>query len=253
MECVVTKKTKFAGGLVVALMAMTTSRGIAQDRLLQQATDPVTGAMVRVYKTPQGSRIDVVAKEVELRKELAGTTVVTTVKSGSDSLTVRSELDKLSVSSTRGSSFVSRTDQSREPAVRRLVALSAPAQRAAALIGRMELGPRSPIRPTLMATRAMFLDAAGDQTGTQELVRFARALHVRTVRVGLQERTPSECWREYEKEVTQAFDDMSYCIDHVEWWNPFGHMGCSLIYDLRLIGAFTWYLNCVKLLGFILG
>lgn len=234
-------------------MAWSASPLVAQDRLLQQATDPVTHAIVRVYKTQQGSRIDVVAKDVELRKELIGTTVVTTVKTGSDSLTVRSEPEKLTVSSRRASVFVSREDQSGESAIRRLVASSVPAQRAAALIGRMGLGPQSPLRPTLMATRAMFLDAAGDGTGTQELVRSMRASHVRLVRVGGQDRTPTECWREYEKEAIQAFDDMSYCIDNVKWWNPFGNMGCSLIYDLRLIGAFTWYLNCVKLLGFILG
>lgn len=104
-----------------------------------------------------------------------------------------------------------------------------------------------------MTTRTMFLDARGDSTGTKELVKLVRTSRVQTVRVSLQERTPSECWAEYQKEVLQAFDDMGYCIENVKWWNPFGNMGCSLVYDLRLVGAFTWYLNCVKLLSFITG
>ena len=253
MECVVTKKAKYASGLVVALMATAASPVIAQDRLVQQATDPATGAVIRIYKTQQGSRIDVVGKDVELRKELVGSTVITTAKTSGDSLTVRAEVDKLTVSGTRGSAFISAANQSGEAAVRSTVARSPAAQRAAELIGRLGLGPMSPIRPTLMATRAMFMDARGDSSGTRELVQFVRGSYVRTVRVSAQDRTPSECWAEYQKEVLQAFDDMGHCIDNVQWWNPFGNMGCSLIYDLRLVGAFTWYLNCVKLLGFITG
>jgi hypothetical protein len=166
---------------------------------------------------------------------------------------VRAEVDKLGVSGSRGSAFVSKVNQSGEAMVRAIVARSTAALRAAELIGRLGLGPASPLRPTLMATRAMFMDARGDSSGTKELAQFVRSSFVRTVRVSAQDRTPSECWAEYQKEVLQAFDDMGYCIENVEWWNPFGNMGCSLIYDLRLIGAFTWYLNCVKLLSFITG
>jgi hypothetical protein len=234
-------------------MATAASPVRAQGRLVDQATDRVTGAVIRVYKTPQGSRVDVVGKDVELRKELMGTTVVTTVKTAGDWLTIRAETNKLTVSGRRSSAFVSRTDQTGASAVSQIVAASEAARRAAVLIGRLGLGEQSPLRPVLMTTRAMFMAAGGDETGTRELVRWIREERVRTVRVGWQERTPTECWREYQKECAAAFDDMGYCLDHVKWWNPFGGLGCEVTYDLRLLGAFTWYLNCVKLLPLIGG
>jgi len=73
------------------------------------------------------------------------------------------------------------------------------------------------------------------------------------VKVGFQDRTPTQCWEAYMAEMDAAWADFETCMNSRRWYHVFGGYGCSVPYELRIVGAFTWYLDCVSLLGFITG
>ena len=39
------------------------------------------------------------------------------------------------------------------------------------------------------------------------------------------------------------------CVKNLKWWDPIGEPRCAVIYEVRIIGAFAWYMDCVKLFG----
>jgi hypothetical protein len=119
----------------------------------------------------------------------------------------------------------------------------------------MGLGAATPVQPMLITTRLFLTSAAGKPASNQEFARWARAARAvttpTTLRVGMQEsqgRTPTECWNEYTKEAIAAWVEMEECVlEHRAWWDYFGREGCAAVYDVRAIGAFSWWLKCVAL------
>ncbi len=229
---------------------------LAQDRVTQQAKDPVTGALVRLYETKTGPRVVVETPAVTLRKELSGGTVITTLTGGRESLVIEADGSTLTVTGTRGHVVVSGEDRAGLERAKRLVAQSPLSTRAAALIARMGFGDAAALQPLLLTTRAFLLAAADDESGTLELKAWVRKARMRTqvINTGGGQKTPSECWKEYGNEVLAAYDDFLDCINHIKWWDPlFPIQRCEVVYEVRIIGAFAWYADCVKLLGLIGG
>ena len=58
---------------------------------------------------------------------------------------------------------------------------------------------------------------------------------------------PGDCWDQYAKEAIAAATELEDCERNVQWWDYFGYHRCNLIYEMRAIGAFSWWLKCVSL------
>lgn len=222
---------------------------------MHQKTDPVTKAVVRVFKAPSGGAVEVQTSTLRLRKQMSASKVVTTVKDGREELVITFDQHSLTVSSPQGRVSASKGRQDAMARAKALIAQSPLAARAAALIGRLGFGADSPVMPMLLTTRAFLLAAVDDGTGQEELrawVRHAKS-RVQVVKASLDQKTPTECWEAYAKEAIAAWIEYEQCMAEVAWWNIFGASACAAIYDLRAIGAFSWWLNCVSLLGIIGG
>ncbi len=250
------------GGSVLAASLFVAPAG-AQEKLVHQEIDSNTHAIVRVFKTMDGGRIEVETPRLKLTKSIAGERVITRVTEPGDDLVIRLDQRSLTVDSRAGRVSTSRTDRIRGERARAMVAASSAGRAAAELIGRMGLGTATPVQPMLITTRMFLMAAAGTATSGQELARWAREARsvakpaAFSLRVGLggpqetdggQSRTPTECWNDYAKEAIAAFMEYEDCMkSHQEWWDVLGKAGCAAIYDMRAIGAFSWWLKCVAL------
>ena len=256
----------WVSGVALAI-GLVGSSAFAQERLIHHELDRNTNAIVRVFKTSDGGRIEVETPDLTITKSVAGSRVVTRMHEsapGKDVLMLVLDEKSLSVTTKAGTVKTARTDRERAEVARRMIAGSSVGQRAAALIGRLGLGPATPIQPMLLTTRAFVLAAAGGDDSYRELGRWARAASqrapssqgARAIKVGWLEQdkdgaskgmTPTDCWNAYAKEAIAAYMEYEDCMASKSWWDILGQAGCAAIYDMRAIGAMSWWLKCVAL------
>jgi hypothetical protein len=222
----------------------------APGKLLQQAVDPKTGAEIRVFRAaPKDVTIEIKSAGLEIRKRVAD---------GRSEVTLVGSPDQVSVVSTPGSVIVSRgatkievtrDHAERGLAARALLASSPTARAAADLLGRLGLAQESPVKHSLMLTRAILLSTWDDGSGFEELRQWTRAeaTHIRLTRVAGQW-TASQCWAAYAVEAIEAYNDYLECTSDMKWYDLLDIAGCALVYDVRAVGAFAWWLNCVSLM-----
>ncbi len=139
---------------------------------------------------------------------------------------------------------------------RERLATSAAASGALLLLTRLEPVSGSPITHTLLVTQALLGSALGVPRPGAELEAWARrptrAARVRTIawQDGQQmQEGPTDCWNEYAAEAIAAWIEYEQCVDAEEWWDAPGLLACLLIYDMRAIGAFSWWVSCVGFRG----
>jgi hypothetical protein len=242
-----------AGGVLLALGVFATP-ALGQDRLVHQEVDGHTNAIIRVFKTTAGGRIDVEAAGLQITKSIAGSQVVTTIKADQDQLTMVSDVRSFTVSSPSARVAARHDDGVSLEKARVLIANSSAARKAAALIGNLGFGSGTPIQPVLLTTRAFIEIAAGRSTESSHasLSRWAREARQRlaskplVIKASLQ-MTPSQCWDAYAREAIAAWAEYEDCMNQVRWYDPFGRTACTVVYDMRAIGAFSWWLNCVSI------
>ena len=232
----------------------------AQERLVHQEVDRNTNAVVRVFKTTDGGRIEVATPSLRVTKSVSGQRVVTRMSEGTEQLVISLDHDTLAVSSPAGRVTAPRSDHEKLERGRQLIAGSAVGRHAAALIGKMGFGSATPVQPMLLTTRAFILAAAGDD-GRRELRQWASEAKARSASVARtkvswsdQEKestsktmTPTECWDAYAKEAIAAYMEYEECMKDQAWWDLLGQAGCATVYDMRAVGAFSWWLKCVAL------
>ena len=242
--------------VLMALAVMTVLGGFAgpasaQDRLVQESRDPMTGSVAKVYRTSHGPRIDLLATGLLIRKEVVEGRVKTTITSGRNSLVIEAGPQFMSVATAGRRVVATAADPAPLETATRLVADSPLAAKAAALIGKLGFGDRSPLQPLLLTTRAFLLAARNDASGARELsVWMGKARSAaRVVPVSFGQRTPSECWKAYGDAIVDAYTDYVDCVQHLRWYDIFGEKGCAVIYEVKIIGAFTWWADCVSLMG----
>jgi hypothetical protein len=245
----------------VVVIGMAVSPAMAQERLVHQEIDRNTNAVVRVFKTMDGGRIEVATPGLKVTKSVVGQRVVTRMSEGTEQLVISLDRDTLAVTSTAGRVTAPRSDRERVEKGRQLIAGSVVGKHAAALIGQMGFGSATPVQPMLLTTRAFILAAAGADGGTRELSRWAKEAKTRSssvarVKVLWSEEdqdgvskgmTPGDCWDAYAKEAIAAYMEYEECMKDQSWWDILGQMGCATVYDMRAIGAFSWWLKCVAL------
>jgi hypothetical protein len=249
------KQGSWGMAVFATVVALWSAPASAQDVLVQRQTDPGTGAVIRVYRGLEGGSVDVQAADLRIRKHIADGKVVTTLSQGRDRLVIAYDQRTMHVSGSEGQVLASRLEAAELSRAKGMVARSALARRAAALIGRMGFGADTPVAPVLLTTRAMLLAAADDQSGGAELARWVRQLRSKTqvIKAGVAQKTPTECWDAYAKEAIAAAIEYEQCTAGLSWWDVGPLLACATIYDLRAIGAFSWWLNCVSLMGAISG
>jgi len=221
-----------------------------QGRVVQQAVDPKTGAVVRVYRAAATeTTIEVVSGELRLQKRVAGDRSEVAVSRGRDQVKFVSTPAGITVSRGPEIVEVTRTHRERGQAARALLAASPAVHEAADLLGKLGLGPHSPVRGSLMLTRAVLLSTWDDRSGFEDLRNWTRSagsgLRLTTVAT---QWTASQCWAYYAVEAIQAYDEYVECAGDLEWYDLLDLAGCALVYDVRAVGAFAWWLNCVSLM-----
>jgi hypothetical protein len=51
---------------------------------------------------------------------------------------------------------------------------------------------------------------------------------------------PGDCWDAYVEEAIEAYLEYEDCMAQQAWWDLL-----ATIYDIRAIGAFSWWITCV--------
>jgi len=216
--------------------------------------DRGTGAEVRLYRpTADRAAVEVVATDLLIVKSLApGRTETRIVGSGED-LTIT--LDRAGVAVT-DSRLPLTADGSTTEGLRQArgrIQSSTAVRRAVRLLGQMDVRDTSPISHTLLVTRALLGSALGEPDADDALRSWSKRAGpgVRLVRAAAQQQPdgPTDCWTSYVMEAITAWIEYEDCVDSEEWWDIPGMLGCLLIYDIRAIGAFSWWVSCVGFRG----
>jgi len=245
------------GALYGCALVTTTTTAVASPvpspvddaRQVQLLKDPATGLDVRV--TVGGSAdvsIEVGDRTVRIEKQLIGRTAVTRLITPTESLTLAVDARTMTVSGSLGHAQASQDRRGSLAAVRHLLQQSEAVRQAIRLLGRLDLGPRSPAGHALLSTRAMLLTEIGDPRGGEELGRWIRSAQqaIALTPVSLQT-GPGDCWATYTKEALATWAELEDCLKGVKWYDVGAEFVCGALYDLRAIGAFSWYLHCVAL------
>ena len=243
------KAVVMAGALLIAAVMGTASAAAAgADTPLWRRVDPSTGAQVTVYRgTGRNVAIDVAGREVSVRKELRGAVVETVIRTPREQVSVRFDGTVLRVAGAGRTLSTSVTDSQGMETVRRRLAASDAISKALTLLGQVNLGMRSPEAHLILTTRVMLFRLLNRDEGRIELARWydEAATAPKVVRVGDDELTPTECWEAYSREAIAAVDDYRDCLRSKKWYDILGQEACELIYDLRALAAFSWWIRCV--------
>ena len=218
-------------------------------------TDTATGAHIRVYRAEGLVSLEIDHPTVQIRKQLLNGETKTTMRVGREEVVIALARDAVTVTTPHGRAQAGRQHPERVRQVQALLASSPAAARAAALIGRLQLAADSPVHQTLLSTRALLLSSRGDDSGAREISRSigrlelarSRAGHIRTS--SEEQGGPGACWTLYAVEAIAAYIEYEGCMNGEEWWDLFGQISCAIIYEIRAIGAFAWWLSCVGLRG----
>jgi hypothetical protein len=219
---------------------------------VHRATDPVTGAEVRVSQAAAGSIfMEIAAPGVTVTKHAANGVVSTVVRAAKDELRIDASRSSVVVSSggRRVEATGARLERLKD--VRAFIAQSPAARQAAVLLGRISLGHFSPLTLAILSTRNMLLGTSEVTAARQELGdaignAFSK---VRAVTIAMQDRqgssdSPTDCWNKYVREAISAWTEYEDCLESSGFWGDFA---CDILYDMRAIGAFTWWMKCVAI------
>ncbi len=239
----------------VLAMAAPAAADNSSEKVLKQGIDPATGAYVSVVRGPNGQvGVTVETPDLVLRKQLAGERAITTIVADSDEIAIEVHRSGFIVSGTAGRVEVTTRHYERMRDASAIIARSPAARLAAGLLGRMKTSDASLAR-VLLSTRAMLLSSTNDPSGMADLARWTEAARARAsvgrtgvTRIALQD-SPTDCWNKYAAEAIAAYMEYEDCIRNLSWYQVIQALACNAIYDLRALGAFSWYIGCVSFLA----
>lgn len=213
---------------------------------VHRATDPATGTHVTVSQGLAGSLfMEIAAPGVTVTKRATNGTVSTVVRVAKDELTIDATRSSLVVSA--GGRRIEATSESldRLPEARALIARSPAAIQAARLLSRVSFGAYSPLTMAILSTRNMLLGTGDATAARRELGEIMGdvAGQLRLTRVAIQD-SPTDCWNKYVREALAAWAEYEDCLKNSGF---FGDFACDILYDMRAIGAFTWWMKCVAI------
>ena len=244
--------------VLVAAMAAA-SPAAAADRIVHHAIDRATGAVVRVVQTPAGNRVEVETAGLLVSRQVGATKVTTLIRDHRDELMVSFERGRLTVKSPAGHLSAAQSQVDQMAAARRLVDAFPGSRKALTLINKLGFGPEVPLLPLLVTTRSFLQAVTMNPASPADLASFQRrvdaAAGVRVTKVAFgqdsgkksTDRTPTECWDAYTKEAIAAYIEYEQCVKDLAWYEFLDLTACATIYDVRAMGAFSWWMRCVSI------
>jgi hypothetical protein len=245
--------------VLIAAVAATASPAAAADRIVHHAIDRATGAVIRVVETSTGNRVEVESAGLLVSRQTAATKVTTVIRDQRDQLTVSFERGRLTVKSPAGQLSATPLQVTQMAAARRLIDAFPGSRKALSLINRLGFGPEVPVLPLLVTTRSFLKAVTINPASPADDASFQRrvdvAAGVRVTKAALRQdtgkkttdRTPTECWDAYTKEAIAAYIEYEDCVKDLAWYDLLGLTGCAAIYDVRAMGAFSWWMRCVSI------
>lgn len=235
--------------VTAALLSASPAIAATPKGIVQRVKDPGTGLEVRVQQDRPGTvSVEIGDRGVSVRRELRADRLTTTVTAGGEKISLTVDRNGLLVTAPHGRVRVTPAHPEAGAAVVRLLSGSAAIRRGVELLGRVNLGVTSPTGQTLLLTRAFLLSVAGERDEALAVVRTARAM-LQTPRLVDARFGPGDCWNEYVKEALACYKEFEDCMRDLSWYDVIGKTSCATIYDLRAIGAFSWWVSCVGLRG----
>ena len=245
--------------VLIAAMGATASPAAAADRIVHHAIARNTGAVVRVVQTSTGNRVEVESAGLLVSRQIAATKVTTVIRDQRDLLTVSFERGRLTVKSPAGQLSATPAQVTQMAAARRMIDAFPGSRKALSLINKLGFGPEVPVLPLLVTTRsflqAVTMSAAspsdnasfGRRVDAATGVRVTKTAFVQDTGKKTTDRTPTECWDAYTKEAIAAYIEYEECVKDLAWYDLLGLTGCATIYDVRAMGAFSWWMRCVSI------
>lgn len=246
------RQLAWIGAVAMAVPAVAGAADREATKLVAKATDPASGAEIRVFTgDDQELRLEVQDERVFVSKRVAASGIEVTVKAGGDTMTIALAPKAMSLSGSSGRFRVVPGRDADLAKARGMIARSPAVAQAVSLLARVRVREDSPLHQAILSTRAWLESATGPSAAAGELAAWHRGLQQRLTvrRVSFQQDGPGDCWDKYAKEAIRIAKDMDECMKDVSWYEIFDALGCSTVYDLRAIGAFVWYLNCIGAMG----
>lgn len=250
-----------AAGALAALAGVP-SVAVADDVLapIHRRTDPATGALIQLFR-PSADRgiVEVLTPAVKIQKTLESGRVRTRVASAAEDLTITLDRGGVLLTDGRTGLTVDGRGWHGLQQVRRQLQASSAIVGALTLLEALEPQPGSPITHSLLVTQALLESALDRPEAGRALARWVRrpVAGVKVTRVSgsyvqdpqeMQE-GPTDCWDQYATEAIAAWMEYEQCVDAEEWWDAPGLLSCLMIYEMRAIGAFSWWVSCVGFRG----
>jgi len=245
--------------VLIAAGAATASPAAAADRIVHHAIDHATGAVVRVVQTSAGHRVEVESAGLLVSRQIAATKVTTVIRDQRAELTVSFERGRLTVKSPAGHLSATPAQVTQMAAARRMIDAFPGSRKALSLINTLGFGPRVPVLPLLVTTRSFLQAVTMSPASPSDNASFERrvdaATGVRVTRTAFvqdtgkktTDRTPTECWDAYTKEAIAAYIEYEECVKDLAWYEVLDMTACAAIYDVRAMGAFSWWMRCVSI------
>ncbi|MEZ5318628.1 MAG: hypothetical protein R2752_14610 [Vicinamibacterales bacterium] len=242
-----------AGVLMVAVCVAPWSSAAAQDgaspAVLREAIEPVSGARIRLFDAPKGEvAFDVSAGGVTVAKRVGAAAATTTVTAGHDAIAIRLTASRLVIEDRAGRVTFEGGDRVAAEAIRARLAASPLVRRALDLLGEVRFREISPMAQLLVATRQFLAETSGIRETTpvsRNPLAAASAVVVSRVVDG-----PGDCWNEYSKEAIAAYIEYEQCMAETKWYQLAPRAACEFVYEMRAIGAFSWWVACTGLDNF---
>jgi hypothetical protein len=232
-----------AGGVAEAAGAGEEERG----RLVQRLKDPASGGEVRVYTGAAGVTVEVADAHVRVVKTLRETGSETTVDSGNEQVRLKLDRSGFVVTTADEVTWQPGRDRAAAEQTRDRLLRSPAMKRAFSLLDRVTVPATTPVAPLVWGVKVVVHAAMGDGRAFTRVPRLARSQPGRTalLPVGLQDHGPGWCWDEYTKEAIKAQLEVEDCLRGLKWYDFFGDDACWLIFEMRALGAFAWWVKCV--------
>jgi hypothetical protein len=245
--------------LLTAALAATTSPAVAADRIVHHAVDRATGAVVRVVQTSTGNRVEVESSNLLVSRETATAKITTVIRDQRNELVVSFEAGRLTVKSPAGRVATTTAQSGQMANARRLIDAFPGSRKALAMINRLGFGPEVPVLPLLVTTRSFLQAVTMDTVKPVDNGSFQRRVEAvmggrRVTKAAFvqdpkkpTDRTPTECWDLYAKEAILAYIEYEECVKDLAWYELLDLTACAAIYDIRAMGAFSWWMRCVSI------
>lgn len=249
-----------AAGALAGLVGLPTP-AVADEILapVHRRTDPATGALIQLFRPSAGrGMVEVLTPVMRIQKTLEAGRVQTRVASAAEDLTITLSRGGVRLTDARTGLTVDGRDRHGLEQVRRQLQASRAISAALAVLKALEPERGSPVTHSLLVTQAMLESALGRPDAGRALTRWVRrpveGVKVRHVSGYVQDAQemqegPTDCWDEYVTEAIAAWMEYEQCVDAEEWWDAPGLLSCLLIYEMRAIGAFSWWVSCVGFRG----